>query len=210
LNFEVATNQHRWKLSVNGAARPVLEDLARSLKWAWETDNKDPKSYPINTHSVFAEIKTQLSEISRAKLQVKSQTPKPLPAPSVPRCLSDLVAERTIKAVYEDQNDGSYHAALKLAAYDHRKGASAWRKILLAVDAAYRIGVYGVEFIPRPRVHFLHRNLLKIADVVGMDDLTHEGMVEFLDDLCPCGEKHKAETIRKLRKRWTSGKQPKP
>jgi hypothetical protein len=196
-------NQHRWKLSVSNDIRAVLEHSAKSLKWAWRTDDKDPKSYPINTHSVFAEIKTQLSEVSRAISKIDSQKQKLVPTPRLPTRLSELVAERTIKAVYEEQNKGSYNAALKLAVYQGEKGASAWRKILLAVDAAYRICVYGVESIPRPRVQFLHRKLLEIADAAEVGDLNHQGIVEFLDDLCPCGDNHKPEAIRKLRKRWT-------
>jgi hypothetical protein len=197
----MATNQHRWKLSVSDDTLRVLEDLARRLNWAWETDRKDAKSYPINTHAVFAKIKTQLSKISRDKSKSELQTPRSVPAGRVPKRLSDLVDERTIKAVYQEQNDGSYYAALKIAAYDNRKGASAWRKILLAVNAAYPICVYGVDFIPKPRVQFLHRNLLQIADALGVPDLTHAGMVEFLNDLCPCGNRHKPDTIRKLRAR---------
>ena len=125
--------------------------------------------------------------------------------------------EKTIKAVYEQQNDGSYEGALKVAASGERNGTSAWRKIWLAANAAYLIRFYGIEFIPRPRVQFLHRRLLEIADATGTNEvaddsinkLTHAGIAEFLDDLCPCGKKHKAETIRKLRKRWTGGKRAK-
>jgi hypothetical protein len=90
------------------------------------------------------------------------------------------VDEKTIKDVYEQQNDGSYEVALKLAASGEGKGASVWRKIVLAVDATYMINFYGMEFIPRPRVHFLHRKLLNIAARGGLDDISHEGIAEFL------------------------------
>jgi hypothetical protein len=206
----VRGNQHRWKQWVSDHACCVLEKSAQRLKWTWDTDRKYPKSYPLNTDYAFAQIHSELREGSRDRSQSEQETRElPSPAPA-PKRLSDLVHEKTIKAVYEQQNDGRYKDALKLAAYGEPKGSIAWRKILHAVNAAYLIHSYGEEFIPAPRVQFLHRNLLKIADVVEMDDVTHEGIVEFLDDLCPCGEKHEAETIRKLRNRWTGGKRPKP
>ena len=204
-------NQHRWKLWVSDHARCVLEELAQRLKWAWQTDKKYPKSYPLNTDYAFAEVHSQLSEGSQDGSKIIQPQTVELPCPpSPPKRLSELVQERTIKAVYEQQNDGSYEDALKLAASGERKGSIAWRKILHAVNAAYLIHSYGDEFIPTPRVQFLHRSLLKVSEEVGMNDQTHEGIVEFLDDLCPCGVRHEPETIRKLRKRWTGRKRAKP
>jgi hypothetical protein len=171
LNPNVARNQHRWKRSVSDHARRVLEESAQGLKWAWETDKEYPKSFPINTHSAFAEIRSLLTKGSRDTSQIEQQTVPSPPPP--PKRLSELVKERTIKAVYEHQNDGGYEDALELAASREMKGAIAWRKILHAVNAAYLISFYGLEFIPKPRVQFLHRNLLKIAEMVGMNDLTH-------------------------------------
>jgi hypothetical protein len=200
----VARNQHRWKLSdISDDALRVLEDSEKRLKWAWAFDKKDPKSFPLNTDYVFAEIDEQLSKGSRHVSRSKPQT---LNLPLLlrpPKRFSDLVDEKTIKAVYERQNEGGYEVALKLAASAGRKGTSAWRKIWLAASDAYMIRYYGIEFIPRPRVQFLHRKLLEIADATGVSDLTHEGVVEFLDDLCPCGEEHQSGAVRKLRKRWT-------
>lgn len=203
LNRKVGRNQHRWKLSVSDHARRVLEESAQRLKWAWEIDKKDPKSYPLNTDYAFAKIERQLSRDTGEESQIEPQARELPPRPAPPKRLSDLLGEKTIKAIYEQQNDGSYEVALRLAASGERKGSIAWRKILLAVNAAYLICVYGVEFVPKPRVQFLHRNLLEIADSTELSDLTHEGIVEFLDDLCPCGKRHKPEAIRKLRKRWT-------
>ena len=203
LNAQMQRNRHRWKLSVSDHAKNVLEGLAKRVKWAWEIDKKDPKSYPLNTDYVFGEIDEQLSKFLRDRSQIEPQARKlPLP-PRPPMRFSDLVDEKIIKAVYEQQNDGSYEDALKLAASGKGKGASAWRKIVLAVDASYMIDFCGMEFIPRPRVQFLHRKLLNIAERVGLNDISHEGIAEFLDDLCPCEEKHKSGTIRKLRKRWS-------
>ena len=158
--MNVAPNQHRWRLSVSKDALRVLEDSAKRLKWAWAFDKKDPKLFPINTDYVFAEIEEQLSKDSQDESPIK---PRPRKLLVLPKSFSELMDEKTIKAVYEQQNGGSYECARKLAASGGRKGTSAWRKIWLAANEAYLIRFYGIEFIPRPRVQFLHRRLLDIA-----------------------------------------------
>jgi hypothetical protein len=185
---KVSENQRRWKTWVGVPIRDMLEQAAERLAWAWTCDEKDPTSYPVNTEYAFAEIKEQLrGEVRRrAKLSV----------PTPPRTLFDLIDERTIKAVYEDQNEGSYEKALQQAA--GFRGSRAWRKIWRAIDAAYSIGHYGIDSAPRPKVQFLHRNLLEIVESEQLVGLTLEGIVEFFDDTCPCGKGHKLDTIRKL------------
>jgi hypothetical protein len=179
-----------------------VEHLAERLKWAWRIDLKDPESYPLNTGSVFFEIEESL----KARSQNTQQSAKVPPVPPPPRRLPELVRERTIKAVYEEQNDGTYESALKLAASGD---LSSWQKILHALSGAYLIDRVSVYLAPKPRVHFLHRNLLELANLLELNDLTHQGIVEFLEDLCPCGKRHKVEAIRKLRKRWTARKRTK-
>lgn len=193
-------DQHRWKLSVSDHARRVLEESAQRLKWAWETDKKYPKSYPSNTDCEFAEINRQLTKGSGGKSRTLQDTGQVPPSPSLPKRLSELVHEKTIKTVYEQQNDGSYQGALKSAASGDE---AAWRKILRAVSAAYLVDRLSPELAPKPQIHFLHRELLDIANLTGLSEITHQGIVEFLDDLCPCGKRHQPEAIRKLRKRWT-------
>jgi hypothetical protein len=194
-------NQHRWKQFLSDHVRRVLEKVAERLEWEWKTDMEDPKSYPMNTDYAFAQIKRQITEGSRGRTQIAQQTIELPPSLPPPTHLSELVDERTIRAVYEQQNDGTYQDALKLAVSGDSQGFSAWRKILHAVSTAYLIDRYGHELAPKPRIQFLHRKLLEIADVAGLKELTHQGIVEFLDDLCPCGKKHKVDAIRKLRQR---------
>src|SRR5712692_1240656 len=189
----MSKNQHRWKESAGDQQVVVLEELARQLKNTWKWDLKDPKAYPLNTAVLLGETK--------ARLRGESPPHGPIKIPPQPKCFSDLLEDKLIKSVYEDQNEGSYADALKQAASGFEEGVSAFRKILHAVQAAYQIDYVSLDLAPKPRVHFLHRNLLEIADLVDIGDLTHEGIVEFLDDLCPCGEKHKLDAIRKLRKR---------
>lgn len=72
---------------------------------------------------------------------------------------------------------------------------------LEAAEFSFLFGVYGDSFMPVPKVQFLHRQLLDIATLLRLDALTNKGLEEFFEDVCPCGKKHNAETIRKLRKR---------
>ena len=167
---------------------------------------QSPKSYPVNTDYAFCEIKRQITDSFRSKSAIVKRIVKLPPPPPPPRCLSELVDERTIMTLYEEQNDGSYRDALRQAASGNKKSYLVWRKIWRAVDAAYQVGCYGIELAPLPRVHFLHRNILEIANLAGLGIMTHEGMAEFFADTCPCGKEHKCEAIRKLRRRWAAGK----
>jgi len=196
--LDMGGNQHLWKDWVDDdRVRDVLGEGAKRLKRAWTLDKKDPGSYPMNTAMIFAEIEEALK--GRTGLRTRSKAPPP-PPPS--ESLAELVDEKVIAAVYEDQNEGSYKNALKQASEGFGKGAKVWRKISRAVDAAYLIQHLGIEFAPKPRVHFLHRNLLSLAESRHLGGFTLEGVVEFLNDMCPCGKKHNEDAIRKLRKRW--------
>jgi hypothetical protein len=123
--------------------------------------------------------------------------PEPQPQ-SETENLMDLFEEKIVRAVFEDQNSGNYKDALRKASAGGRRGLAVWRKILRSIDQAYLIGIHGPEVAPMPRVKFLHRELLDIARLLKIDDLTREGFAEFFDDMCPCGKNHKADTIRKL------------
>jgi len=193
----VIANRHRWKAWITDRrVRQVLEEGAKGLQWAWRIDRESPKRFPVNTWYLFIQIDEQLRNAPVARTGVK--IPRPPPPPEK---LSDLLQECTIKAAYEDQNEGSYDDALKHAAKGYDEGYSAWRKIMRALDLAYIITHFGIDFAPKPRVHFLHRKLLEVADSEHLCDLNLEGIVEFFDDVCPCGKKHQPDAIRKLRKR---------
>jgi hypothetical protein len=193
------SNQHRWKMSLVGSDHRALDGAAGTLAWTWKMDIKSPKSYPLNTDYAFCQIKERIRDGQHPSLppteRMRSKLPPP---PPPPKRLSELIHERTIRAVYEDQNAGRYGDALKLAA---RQNYPAFRRILNAIGQAYLIDYFGPDAAPRPRVHFLHRNLLEIADLLGLSDLKHDGIVEFLDDMCPCRKTHQPDAIRKLRKR---------
>jgi len=200
-NPNVDKKQHRWKEWLDADMCGVLEDAAARLKWAWEVDMKHPRSFPVNTHYGFCEIWEWIEECQRRGQPEVERKRLVLRRSSPPTRFSELVDDGIIRSVFEDQNVGSYSDALRCAASGDKSAHRAFRKILKAVEPAYLIAHFGDEFAPRPRVHFLHRNLLDIGDLVQLSDLTPEGIVEFLDDLCPCGRRHKPDAVRKLRKR---------
>jgi hypothetical protein len=192
-------NQHRWKASLDDRTCGVLEKAVPELEWAWRTDGRGRgDSYPLNTDYFFGELKLRLRE--QSTLQESPKLSLALPVP--PRHLADLINEKTVMGVYEEQNEGSYEDALRQAALGFGGGHRAWQKIRRAIDWAYQIDYLGLEATPKPRLQFLHRHLLEVAELVEIDDLKHEGIAEFLDDICPCGVKqHNPDAIRKLRAR---------
>jgi len=201
LNPNVGKNQHRWKSSLGDDICSVLDNAAARLAWAWKVDMKYPRSFPMNTSYAFCEIDEWIKECKRRGEPRVERKGLPIPSSRPPRRFSDLLDDRVIRAVFEDQNAGSYSAALKLAASGDKAAHRTFRKILKAVAPAYLICHFGDDAAPKPRVHFLHRSLLELATSLDLSDLTHDGIVEFLDDLCPCGKRHTADAIRKLRKR---------
>lgn len=194
---EKRVNQHRWKNSAIGQIQH-LENAAIELKESWSIDSGDPRSYPFMSEIVLNELRDRIR--SRPRSTKLPSAPEPQPE-SEPEKLMDLIDEKVVGAVYEDQNSGNYKDALRKASAGGKQGLAAWRKILRSIDRAYEIEIHGAEVAPMPRVHFLHRELLDIAKLLKMDDLTSEGFVEFFDDLCPCGKKHQADAIRKLGQR---------
>jgi hypothetical protein len=200
LNANVSRNQHRWRESLRENLCGVLDDAAARLGWAWTADKRHPETYPLNTSYAFGEIKEWIREaqqggLKRERKRVRFRRPPP------PMRFSDLVDDQTVRAVYEEKNADSYFEALKRAASADKSAHFTFHKILNAVESAYLINYFGDELAPRPKVHFLHRNLLELAGLVHLSDLTHTGIVEFLDDLCPCGQRHQVDATRKLRKR---------
>ena len=198
-NFSVTKNLHRWKRSLDERLLRVLMDASETLKWTWNTDKKNPKQFPMNTDYALHELKGAIKQAIRGNTSNARKTNFRLPPPPPPPSrLAELVSEGTIQTVYEQQNNGNYRDALKEAAACTEAGSLVWRKIWRAIDAAYQIDRCSPALAPKPKVHFLHRNLLEIAKMSGVGDLSHSGMVEFLDDTCPCGKAHKTDALRKL------------
>jgi len=194
-------NQHRWKKSVDHHIRQLLEEGAEILAWAWSLDKESPNSFPINTEVNLHQIRREILEYQERDKPKLPRKPLHLRRARAPRCLADLVNDQTIRVVYENQNDGTYDEALRVARSGDRAASRTFRKILNALAAAYQITHFGEEAAPKPRTQYLHRALLHLADLAGLSDLTHSGMLEFFEDLCPCGDKHTAESVRKLRMR---------
>lgn len=124
----------------------------------------------------------------------------------------ELVPESLVKSVWEDQHAGRFEWAIRQASGadldDPHQCWKVFQKILRAIEAAYYVERWGLELLPRPKINFLHRELLEIANAAGLSDLNERGLAEFLDDLCPCGLKSHREAFRKAmsRSRKTHGR----
>jgi len=196
-------NQHRWKKSLDSRVVKVLEETAERLEISWEFDRAHPNSYPVNTDHALSETRAQLKNKAAVARSLKELRKSRVPAKS----LYDLIDEGIVRRLYEQQHAGSYSRALRQASEGYGAGLAAWRQIVKCLIPAYLLVFAGTDYIPKPKIHFLHRELLDIAkSLEELDDLTKEGLAEFLDDICPCGKKHNAEAIRKLRKRLTQSR----
>jgi hypothetical protein len=190
----VTNAQQRWKKWLDEGSITILENFAADVKLAWKTDSAHPGSYPEQTAEVFYDT---ISELRGKKIVQKKRRRLP-PPPSPAKRFAELFDEWTLRAVYEDNHVDSYDAALK-AADAGRDAGKAFHKLMKAAETAYDIRMGAGT--PAPRNSFLHRKLLDLAKVLDLDKHRNTALAEFFDDLCPCGKTHKAEAIRKLRKR---------
>jgi hypothetical protein len=200
--------RHAWAGYVESAeVRNLLWKSAERLKVAWERDQEDPKSYPTNTSFVLAEIRAGVTG-QRAMRSVGH-----LRLPTPPKRLAELVSERTVKAIWEDNRNGRFEDAIAHAsATDYKNPDKSWKifqGIIRAMEAAYLVEYWGLGFIRKPKVNILHKGLNEIAKAAGIGDQTEEGFAEFLDDLCPCGLKKHREAVRKLSSRSARMRRPK-
>ena len=200
------TNRHRWREWVDLKQLAVMEEAKEDLKFAWEVDRKYPRAFPVHTDDVLFQVTQRLV---RRRAEQHEPVKPPLPKAGPPaKHLSDLIDEGVIRAVYEQQNADSYKEALRDASQGGRYGSTAFHKILRCVMPAYMATVYGID-LPRPKVHVLHRGLLEIAEQLIIDEPV--GIVEFLDDVCPCGKTHSKDALRKLLDRFHAQKvNPRP
>jgi hypothetical protein len=208
-NRLVAREQHRWRNSLDDErSLEILDDLSADLRWSWERDSKRrdskmPKRFPINTVHLLGEACAHLFNKGKAQKRTgKIVMPPPRPLNG----FGDLFDENTLRIVYENQHADSYVTALKLAGTSGKGSSKAFHKLLKAAECAYHVDRGGMDTLPAPRIHFLHRELLDIAARLKLDELTNTGLEEFFEDICPCGKKHRAEAIRKLRKGKESAK----
>lgn len=199
LQYLVPVNRHAWRNWIDDRrALPIFDDYAELLGWAWERDQKSPKSFPLNTDNTFADLKAALKELKSGPFKGKRGLPAPPPPPET---FAELIDERVLAAVYEDQNTGSYKDALKKAAKLSDGGFRTFHKLLRAFEAAYLVCYSGDHATPKPKVNFLHRRLLEITELEILQGLTLSGLVGFFNDMCPCGKKHRVDAIRKLKSR---------
>ena len=177
------------------------------LKVAWKRDQEHPKSYPVNTSFALAEIRLGVTG------QPAVRPVKHLRLPTTPRRLTELVSERTVKAIWEENHSGRFEDAIAQAAATDRENPNrSWKifqSIIRAIESAYLVDYVSLDLLQRPKVNILHTGLHEIAKAAGIGDQTEKGFAEFLDDLCPCGLKNHREAVRKLFSRSTRMHRPK-
>jgi len=179
----------------------VLEELALNLAWSWRIDARTPKSFPMNTYHLIWEAKNQLFPKKTPDTK-RRKMPRPSPPP---KRFADLLSEERMKFIYEHQHNESYEDAVALAGKWGRDSSRAFHKLIRVAQVDYGATMSGLDEMPKPKVHLLHRELLDIAVKLTEDDFTNAGFEEFFEDICPCKRKHNAEAIRKLRKRTRNG-----
>lgn len=181
----------------------LLLGAKEQLRITWERDKKY-KRYPLDTAYYLAHLRGELSRHVSGKRPAKQRRKRLLVA-RPPRTLSELVPERSVRNIWEDQHSGSFDDAVRIAGQLGYKGGDrpwkVFRGILNAMEAAYHVVFYGPEILSMPKVSILHRGLKQVAIEAGLKDQTREGFAEFLDDLCPCGLKSHREAVRKMESR---------
>jgi hypothetical protein len=192
-------SRHAWAEYVESPeVRNLLWMSKERLKLAWESDRKDPKAYPLNTSYVLATIQEGVTARSRKRSTKLRFTLNP-------RRLAELVREKLVKSIWEENHAGKFEDAIAQATPRNSKEFNnSWRVfqgIIRAMEAAYLVDYWCQEFMPRPKVNILHKGLDQTAKAAGIGHQIQKGFAEFLDDLCPCGLKRHREAVRKLSSR---------
>jgi hypothetical protein len=202
-------SRHAWAEWVESAeVRRLLWQGRERLKVAWGWDQKDPKGYPMNTYLALIEIENSLTNPLGASPRTRLSTKL-----KIPGTLWELISEKTVKAIWEDNHNRSFEEAIAQATPTHydevRKSQKVFKAIIRAIEKAYVVDYVSWQLLPRPKVNILHKGLNEIAKAAGIEDQTEAGFAEFLDDLCPCGLKNHREAVRKLASRSTRLRRPK-
>jgi hypothetical protein len=204
-------SSHAWENSVESAK--VLKALwigKQQLRHAWEVDLRGQKSYPINTEAALCELRRAVSTRS-AKQPPKATMPRVIF--KNPRTLAELIPERLIKRIWEENHNTSFESALVLAANSSYEEPEQTRKvfngIVHVIETAYMVEYWGWQVLRTPKVNVLHRGLDKVAKAAGLVGQTELGFAEFLDDICPCGLPRHRGALSKLGRRVKKLKRPK-
>jgi hypothetical protein len=199
--------QHAWAGYLESPKVELLLWKSRArLKLAWEHDQKYPRTYPLNTSFALSEI---LGSFSKRKT---TRSTRRLPVCSNPKNWAELISERIVKNIWEENHNGSYENALTQAVptgyKDLDKSWKVFQGIIKAIEATYLVEYGALEFLAMPKVNILHKRLREIAKAAGIGGQTQKGFAEFLDDLCPCGLNNHREAVRKLFSRSTRMRRP--
>jgi hypothetical protein len=202
--------QHRWeKLVDDPEHKEILWQGKKYLQTAWTRDQKDPRSYPINTSWTIVHIQAQLENRPLTTMS------GPIRPRKEPRGLRDLLPEKTMERLWGDHHSETYQDGIRAAvpgkfessetwSTEIRRSWKAFQKLLRIMEQAWLLEYMGWEFLRKPKVNILHIGLHEISKAAGLRDQNLEGFAEFLDDLCPCGLREHKGAIRKLGMRSTA------
>src|SRR5487761_150384 len=190
---------HRWAKLIDDKKVVHLWKSSGPLKAAWERDRKNT-TYPMDTSYELAMLQERISPEPTTARRVTGWFMR-----RVPKTIAQLVPEKLVKNIWEDQHSGRFEDAVAIANQlnynNQEKPWKVFQGIMHAMESAYWVSFFGPEIMSMPKVNILHSGLKQVAIAAGLKGQTREGFAEFLDDLCPCGLKNHREAVRKMESR---------
>src|ERR1700722_2748122 len=151
--------------------RDLFWNLKKTLEMTWSDDCKTPRRYPLGTSLALAEFEEY--PFGRPPRQGGTLASSLL---KTPLTLAELLSEENVKRVWEENNSGTFHGAIVLAANasNVKEGWQSFKTIIRAMETAYVGKFVGPEVLAMPRVNILHTGIDKIARVGGLENLTEK------------------------------------
>jgi hypothetical protein len=183
-----------WMLKAKGISKgkiKLLLDSGELIRVAWEGDGRGTKGFPLNTAYAFWELEDELRGS-------RSHRIRSIPYRKPPTRLTDILPEKVVRQVHEYLYEEPLNDALdELTSTDTVHGALA--RIKNTMDTALYVQQFGEQALPAPRGNWLHRQMLGFIRAAIPEKITDSEMAKLFDYLCPCGNSHNRETIKKFR-----------
>jgi len=171
----------------------LLLEAKDQIRQGWDWDDQGTKSFPMNTAQLLYEIEGRLKG-----RRPRHRKPRKLPHPAVPKRLQDILPESTVRRVHEYLHEEPFHEALA-ELHEPNNRSRALHRIKETIDSSLYAEHYGYESLPKPRGHWLHRQVLGALTAVAPGKLSDSEMVKLFDYICPCGSEHNREAMKKFR-----------
>ena len=135
----------------------------RDSKLAWVRDQKHPKNLSLNTSFALAEI---LGSVTKRKTMRSTWAS---PFAQTQRTWAELVSERTVKNIWEENHNGSYENAITQAVPTELQGSrqklEGFSRDHQGDGGGLSSGVLGaLEFLAMPKVNILHKRLRRDSE----------------------------------------------